>query len=54
MNGMFIESVFTCAKKRRRRDLNPRAGQIRPTALAGPPLQPLEYFPKNINFKKWA
>ena len=30
--------------KRRKRDLNPRAGINRPTPLAGAPLQPLEYF----------
>ena len=29
---------------RRRRDLNSRAGYIRPTPLAGAPLRPLEYF----------
>ena len=29
--------------------MNPRAGMIRPTPLAGAPLQPLEYFPiKNM------
>ena len=32
--------------KRRKRDLNPRAGINRPTPLAGAPLQPLEYFSK--------
>ena len=31
---------------RRRRDLNSRAGYIRPTPLAGAPLRPLEYFSK--------
>ena len=30
--------------KRRKRDLNPRAGIKRPTPLAGAPLQPLEYY----------
>ena len=31
---------------RRRRDLNSRAGYVRPTPLAGAPLRPLEYFSK--------
>ena len=30
--------------QRSRRDLNPRAGFIRPTPLAGAPLRPLEYY----------
>ena len=32
--------------QRSRRDLNPRAGFIRPTPLAGAPLRPLEYYSK--------
>ena len=32
---------------RRRRDLNPRAGFIQPTPLAGEPLRPLGYFCKS-------
>ena len=31
-------------RERRRRDLNPRAGFIQPTPLAGEPLRPLGYF----------
>ena len=37
-------SAFCGAAKRRKRDLNPRAGLTRPTPLAGAPLRPLEYF----------
>ena len=33
---------------RRRRDLNSRAGYVRPTPLAGAPLRPLEYFSKYL------
>ena len=36
--------LFCGAAKRRKRDLNPRAGLTRPTPLAGAPLRPLEYF----------
>ena len=37
---------------RRRRDLNPRAGFIQPTPLAGEPLRPLGYFCKsNVKLK---
>ena len=36
--------ISLAASWRRRRDLNPRAGFIQPTPLAGEPLRPLGYF----------
>ncbi len=50
----FFKFLFDAAFKRRKRDLNPRAGLTRPTPLAGAPLEPLEYFSNaslNINNK---
>ena len=38
------DTVWCPFRWRRRRDLNSRAGYIRPTPLAGAPLRPLEYF----------
>ena len=40
------QAACACGDWRRRRDLNPRAGFIQPTPLAGEPLRPLGYFCK--------
>ena len=40
------DTIWCPFRWRRRRDLNSRAGYIRPTPLAGAPLRPLEYFSK--------